>query len=340
MKAFRYLGARKAELVEIPQPTIHEGEALARVLGCGICATDVKTFLRGHPLIPPGTVLGHELVGEIVESRAEGVQPGMRVMIAPYLGCGQCALCRRGRYSLCERLFEAATEPGGFCEFVRIPPRIVAGGLHALPPTLDTNTATLAEPLACCYHGLDVVGLRPGESVLIIGDGPMGLLQTVAAREMGASRIIVAGKTPERLAWAAARADAVIDVARLDLRETALALNAGRGYERVMLSVAAPDLVEVGLALTARGGGLNVFAGLPRDARLSVDPFKIHYDEVSLVGTFGFGGPDFARAARALSAGALDLRGFITKTVGLDGIEAAFAESAAYQGIKTVVNLA
>ena len=208
--------------------------------------------------------------------------------------------------------------------------------MRRLSETDDLVALTLAEPLACCYHGFGALGLRAGDSVLIIGDGPMGLLQAALARHLGASTVTLAGMTPERLAWARTRADHVVDVSTVDLSEAVKAAGHAKGFDRVMVSIAQPDAVGLAISLAGRGGSVNLFAGLPRDTRLSVDAFRIHYEEVALVGTFGFGTPDFASAAEALATRALDLDGYITRTVALENLEGAFADSAAYRGIKTV----
>ncbi|MCX7841438.1 MAG: alcohol dehydrogenase catalytic domain-containing protein [Anaerolineae bacterium] len=157
MKVLKYLAPQHIEIAEVPPPDIAEGEVLVQTRACGICATDVKTFIRGHPLIQPGTVLGHEIAGVIAESRAPEWRVGERVVIAPYASCGECEFCRRAQFTLCESLWTAAVEPGGFSEFVRVPRRLVQTGMVRVPDHLDWETATLAEPLACCYHGLDAL---------------------------------------------------------------------------------------------------------------------------------------------------------------------------------------
>ncbi len=178
--------------------------------------------------------------------------------------------------------------------------------------------------------------LTRGDSLLIIGDGPMGLLQILAARALGASPIVIAGMTPERLAFAAPRADHVINVAEQNLRDTVMQLSNNAGFDKVMVSVGQAQVAEQAIALAARGGVVNLFAGLPSDAQLTIDPRKIHYDEVALVGSFGFSPSDFKRAVDAIISGALDTTGFITRTAALDELQGAFADSAAYRGIKMV----
>jgi len=309
------------------------------VRACGVCATDVKTFMRGHPHISPGTVLGHEMTGVIAESQAEGWQVGERVVVAPYVPCEKCLYCARGQYTLCENLFEVFAEPGGFGEYLRVPNRIVQKGLLRLPSEIDFTLGSLVEPIACSYHGLEALALKRGESFLIIGDGPMGLMQAILAREFGAAPVILAGMTPARFEVGARFVDHVIDVTTTNLRDEIKTLTNGAGIDKVMVSVGQTQVAEEALALVRRGGVINLFAGLPSNSRLSVDPGRIHYDQISLVGTFGFSHTHFARALESLTRNASDFARLITGTVTLAGLEQAFIDSSQYSGIKTVALL-
>lgn len=339
MKVLKYIEPRRVEISELPRPTIKNDEVLVRVQACGVCATDVKTFLRGHPHISPGAVLGHEMAGVIAESQTEDWNVGERVVVAPYVPCEECLYCSRGQYTLCERLFEAFAEPGGFSEYLRVPQRIVQKGLLRLPIEIDFNLGSLAEPIACSYHGLEAIALKRGESLLIIGDGPMGLMQAILAREFGASPIVLAGMTPTRLDIGAHLADRVIDVSKSNLPDEIKAMTNSAGVDKVMVSVGQTQVAEESIALVRRGGMINWFAGLPGGSRINIDPGRIHYDQVTLVGTFGFSHKHFARALESLTRHASDFTQLITGTVPLDGLEQAFIEGSQYAGIKTVAIL-
>jgi L-iditol 2-dehydrogenase len=329
VKVLKYIEPRKMVIADIARPEIADGEVLVQTHACGICATDVKTFMRGHPLIQAGTVLGHETSGIIVESKNQDWRAGDRVVVAPYAPCGQCEFCQRGQFTLCAHLWDAAIAPGGFSEFIRVPQRVVQQAMFHLPDSIDFVTASLVEPLACCYHGFDALQLKRGDSLLIIGDGPMGLMQTMIARTLGATPIVLAGMTPDRLTWGARHADCVINAAEKNVRDVI-----GAGVNKVMVSVGDPRVAEQAMEFVGRGGAINFFAGLPRDSRVTLDPNRIHYEQISLVGTFGFAPHHFKRAMDALAT--LDLAGLITRTVALDELENAFADSAAFRGIKTV----
>lgn len=336
MKAFRYYGPGQASLEEIPAPTIGPGEILVSIQACGVCGTDVKTFLRGHAKIPPGSVLGHEMAGVITESDNPDFSPGERVVVAPYAPCLACDACKRGHYSLCDRLFEEFPEPGGFAEVIRVPKRIISQGVLRIPDNLDYVTASLTEPLACCIHGLEAMDVQPGRSLLIIGDGPMGLLQAMLGKALGADSVILSGATPHRLDFARRVADMVVDASKEDLTAV-LARVAPGGVDKVVVSVANENVIHAAIPLIRKGGAINLFAGMPRDAMLTLPASRIHYDEITVLGTFGFWPAHFKRALALLASDDFVPSGFVTATVGLDGVLASLEAAGRYEGIKTVV---
>ena len=339
MKLWRYIGPQQLKLEESDIPHPGSGEVVIRITACGICATDLKTFSRGHPLIPVGAVLGHEIVGVIAELGASvsDWQVGDRVAVAPYLGCGECYFCQRGHFSLCEKLYETFIEPGGFAEFARVPPRLVQHGMFKLGANVNDSIGALFEPLACCLHGLSAIVLTARDSLLIIGDGAMGLLQAEIAHYLGAKPIIISGITPSRLERAQRATDAVIDPRATNLIEEVKRLTNGYGVDKVMLSVPDPRLVEDALQCAARGGIINIFAGLPSKESLTLSSYRIHYDEVRVLGTFGFGPDDFWRAVELVNAHALNLDGIVTRRVRFDDLLDALRTTSPERDIKSVM---
>ncbi len=339
MKMWRYFGPQQLHLEEGDAPHPGPGEVVVRIAACGICATDLKTYQRGHPLIPVGAVLGHEVVGIIAEL-GEGViqwHVNDRVAVAPYLSCGACHFCERGQFTLCEHLFDASLDPGGFAEFARVPPRLVQRGMFNLGAGVDDTIGTLFEPLACCIHGLHALELGHGDSLLIIGDGPMGLLQAEAARAMGAQPIIVSGLMAHRLARAQRVADAALNPGEVDLVAEVKHLTNGYGADKVILSVPDSRLVEDALKAVARGGAINLFAGMPSQSQLALSAYRLHYDEVRVFGTFGFGPDDFRQAVGMVSQNAVRLDGIVTRIVRFDEVDTAFRTASPERDIKSVV---
>ena len=338
MKAFRYYGPGQAAIEEIPTPIIGPNEILVDLKACGICGTDVKTYLHGHAKIPPGSVLGHEMAGIITASNHPNFSAGQRVVVAPYAPCLTCETCQRGYYSLCDNLFDTFPEPGGFAEILRVPKRIVEQGVLLLPDGLDMNTATLTEPIACCLHGLQAIDVQAGQSLLIIGDGPMGLLQAMVGKAMGADPVILSGITPHRLAYARQVADIVVDASTMDLA-TMIADSTPGGVDKIMLSVANENIIQTAFPLLHKGGAINIFAGMPGNSTVTLPINRIHYDEVTVKGTFGFWPQHFEQALALLASGTLIAPGFITATVRLEDVEPALKAAGLYEGIKTIVTI-
>jgi len=338
VKALKYYGPGNIRIEETLVPEPAKGEVLVAVEACGICATDIKTFQRGHPKIRPGSGLGHEISGIVVEAPAPSQwQRGARVVVAPYAPCGSCQQCLRGRYSLCPHLFDEALDPGGFSEFVRVPPRLVSQGMMAVPESLNSAAMCFAEPVACCLHAFSAVDVKPGESLFILGDGVMGLLQAQIGRWIGAHPVILSGMTPERLKVAASIADVVIDAGQEDVAAVVRRATDGQGADKVMVSVADVAAAQTALTVVRKGGAINLFAGMPTGSTLSLDMNRIHYDEVMLTGSFGFGPPDFAKAVELISSGKLDVMRLVTASVPLEETLSAMDKLAHQQGLKTIV---
>jgi L-iditol 2-dehydrogenase len=337
MKALRYYGPGNVEIEDLETPAPQPGEVLVRVKACGVCATDIKTVRRGHPKIKPGTVIGHEISGVIVAvNQVEGWKPGDRVAAAPYAPCGECDACQRGQFTLCDHLMDEGFNPGGFAEYIAIPPRIVKKGLFTVPEGLSLEHASLCEPLACSLHGLEALDISPRDRLLILGDGPMGLLQAEAARALGVRQIVMTGMIPARMERAARVVDTVIDASHENVAERVQQIYPG-GADKVMVSVGDATLAETAFKYVRKGGVVNLFAGLPREARLNIDPYQIHYDEVRLAGSFGLAPQHFQKALEFLATGKVNVTGIITATVPIQDVIEAIQDVAEYRGIKTVV---
>ncbi|MGH9682996.1 MAG: alcohol dehydrogenase catalytic domain-containing protein [Candidatus Acidiferrales bacterium] len=319
-------------------PKVISGEVLVAVEACGICATDVKTFLRGHPKIEPRSALGHEISGIVVEAPdSTRWNAGMRVTVAPYVPCGTCVQCQRHRYSLCPNLFNDRLDPGGFSEFVRVPRRLASEGMIALPDFLPPGAGCFGEPVACCLHAFNSIQVKEGESLVIIGDGVMGLLQVEIGRWLGARPIILSGMTPDRLAKACGVADIVVDARQMDVAAVVLRETAGEGADKVLVSVADLRAAQAAMKLVRKGGSINLFAGMPAGSTLEVDMNRIHYDEVVLTGSFGFGPKEFRLATEMILERKIDVARLVTSYVPLDQTVNALEKLARQEGLKTIV---
>jgi len=328
----------RAEWMEMEEPAIGPGEVLLRPLACGICTSDVKLVRAGYTG-GPRYALGHELVGEVVATgeRARW-QVGDRVAAAPYLPCGSCYYCLHGRPTLCPHLFENSLSPGGLAERVRIPRPLAERGLFPLPEGLPPAIAALAEPTGCSIQGVKDCGVTAGDAVLVVGDGPMGLLCAAVARAYGAALVVVAGLTPHRLAVAHEHyADAVVHVGEENLRERVAHLTGGRGADVVLAAVSNAEAVEAGLGALRRGGALNVFAGVPEGTTIPLDLRVVHYGQIRITGSFGVGLYHVAQALRLLASGQVDTASLVTATFPFEETLEALAYAMNRVGLKVVV---
>jgi len=290
VRALICLGPGQVELQERPVPEPGPGEVLLRVLAAGVCATDNKAMTRGHPRVRPPRVLGHEVVGEVAAlgPGVEGVSLGERVSLVPNFGCGWCPLCASGWTNLCPQGKAIGLDlDGAFAEYLLVPKEaVVQGNLLPLPRGVTPELGVLAEPLAAALSAQEALGVGPGDAVLIVGGGPMGLLNALAARARGAGWIALS----ERRAWRRALAERLgVDLA-LAPEETlsgVLKATGGRGVQAVTVTVPDPEAVRLGLALLAPLGRINLFAGFPAEKEeIVLKGNAIHYGNRSVVGTF------------------------------------------------------
>ena len=300
MRALVCEGPGHVALRELPEPEPAPGEVVVRVEATLTCGTDMKLVRRGHPKVPFPTVLGHEFCGRIARVGA-GVPlaVGERVTSAVTGACGACRDCREGRSNLCTTAFDHRVW-GTWAEYVRVPARIVSGGLLRVPENLAAVAAALLDPVASVLRGLGRLGDVKGRTALVLGAGPIALLFTILLRRRGAERVIVAARNAVRLAaHAAAGAETV--ASGEGLAERLRDRTAGRGADVVVEATGDRALAEEAPAFAARGGTVLLFSGLARDASLSVLAHRIHYDEVTLAGSFHYTADD-ARLALALLA--------------------------------------
>ncbi len=334
---------RVAELVDIgrvavrtaPVPAPGPGEARLRVRAVGLCGTDVKAFRRGHPYFKPPCVLGHEVVGTI-DALGHGAHvpaPGTRVVCAPYVECGVCALCRRGVGELCAAKSFVA---GALQEYLILPPDVLARATFPLPDSVRDDLATLAEPLACAMNGVERAGVRAGDRVLIVGGGPMGALLALLAGAV-TSHVVVSEVEPRRAARLAELGLRVTQPSGRPLEQELADAWGAPEADRVLIAVGDRGVVEEAIRRVAPGGSALVFGGLPKGDALSIDAFAVHYREVSIVGSFGFQIRHFREAVAWIAAhpGALD--GVVTRWVPFSAVADAFARAGDPDGLKTVV---
>jgi len=318
------------------KPEIGPGEVLLRTLAVGLCGTDLKAYRRGHPYFKPPCVLGHELVGRVT-ALGDGVLEvacGDRVACAPYAECGVCAMCRKGLAELCR---SKSFISGALQEYVRVPRDIASRGLVRLEPHVDDITATLVEPVACALNGVERAGVTSQSTVLVVGGGPMGALLGLISRSRGA-QVLVSEICEERGQKIENLGLLVVNPLRTSLSEEMRRTFDDEGADRVLVAVGDREVSEQAMAYANPGGTALLFGGLPSEERLSVDPFAIHYLELTLTGSFGFQLRHFHEAGRWIADHVAEARKLITGVVPFESIGEAFAEAEQTSGMKTVVS--
>lgn len=345
MKAAVFYSIGDIRVEEVPEPSLGPGEALLKVGAAGICGTDIRIFTTGHHRIPAGTrrILGHEFAGEIVAvgEGVSGLSPGMRVAVAPNIGCGVCPECVAGWTNLCEdyRAFGISLD-GAFAEYLRIPADAIRqGNVVPLPPSVPFDVAALAEPLSCCLNGQEAVRVGPGDGVLIIGAGPIGIMHLLLARLAGARYVVVSEVHPLRLEQARAHgADIAVNPREQDLRAVVMEISEGRGADVVIVAAPIAEGQQQALELAARRGRINFFGGLPKDQPYAtLNTNLIHYRQLVVTGTTGSNVRQFQVTVSLLAAERIRLDSLITTRLGLDQIAEGFSLSRSAQEMRIII---
>jgi len=334
VKAAVYTGVGKIEVLNLQCPEVDADSVLVRVKKVGICGTDIKTYKRGHPMFKPPCVLGHEFVGTVekVGQAMDTNLVGRTFVIAPYLECGKCELCQKGSPELCKNKIWIQ---GAFAEYVKVPKVLLERGGIELPADVDRNTATLTEPLACAMHGIERINPSKGDSILIVGAGPMGLLLGITLKNMGCT-VAVSELDDNRLHKVVQFQLKAIDAKTTTLSQ--LSKEKG-GFDHVIIATDSASVIPETLEIIHPGGKLQLFGGMPRSTRLELDPYHIHYREVDLIGSFGFSEKHFKRAFAEIKNDTESYSKLVTAEYELDKIEEAFAAAMDPKNIKVVVAL-
>lgn len=317
MRAVVVAGPRRLAVENVPDPTPEPGQAVLRVSACGICGSDLHLHQGGF--LPPGSIMGHEFSGEVVEAAGE-LRAGERVCALPVLSCGRCERCRSGLGMYCaeQRALGLGQAPGAFAEYVAIAPHEVV----RLPAGVDDAHGALVEPLAVALHALDVSALRPGERCVVIGAGPIGLALVLWARYRGAAEVIVSERAAGRRAMAERLgASRVVDPECEDLAAI-VAASAPGGADVVFEAVGARGLIQQCID-RVRFRGRVVVAGvcIPPD---TFQPSTAVLKEASLQFVLAYEKRDFERTVELLEQGRIRPGPMLSGRIGLDAVPAAF----------------
>lgn len=344
MKAATFYAPGDIRLEDVPEPQVSAGEVKIRVRNCSTCGTDVKIFHSGHPNMTPPQVMGHEIAGEIVAvgDGVEGWTVGDRVQVIAAIPDGTCPDCLAGRLSVCPHQLSMGYQfPGGFAEYMIVPNNVLrVDGLNRIPEGLSFAEASLAEPLACVLNGQELARVGAGDTVVVVGSGPIGCLHVRLARARGAARVILIDLNGARLAEAAelVKPDLAIDSSSTDPIAAVLEATGGRGADVVITAAASGIAQEQGLQMLARQGRLSLFGGLPKDRpNITVDSNLVHYRELTIVGVNGSSPLQNKRALELIASGAVPVDDLITHRLPLDRVLDAIDIVAKGEAIKVTI---
>lgn len=339
MKAARLYGVRDLRVEAVDDPRPGPGEALIRINACGVCPSDLRSYLAARsgsggltlPRIP-----GHEWTGVVEElgpsvEGAPTIQIGDRVVADWRYVCGQCYQCRRGVFNYCENLRRGVR--GGFAEYGVAP----LSQLRVIPDNVSFEEASFTEPLACIVQAHSYTQIGLGEDVVIVGAGPIGLLHLQVALSRG-GRVIVSDPLALRLEKARELgAHEVIDASRTDPVERVKELTEGRGANAVIVAVGAAEPLRQGIAMGAINGWVNFFAGTYPPQEIPIDPNVIHYRQLRVTGSHDFTPHHFTTALRLIQFGMVRVTPLISHRFELDAVRDAFETTAGRTGLKSMV---
>ena len=298
MKAARLYAPGDLRVEELPKPEPAPGDVLVQIEVALTDGTDLKTFRRGHPLLAQTSPapFGHEFCGLV---------DGRRVVAANSAPCGVCDGCERG-----EQCRDLVFMSGAYADWLVVPERIAAVNLHEVPAGIAPEVAAMIEPLACCLRGVERAGIHPGDTVAILGAGPIGLMLSACVADAGGWPVIVGGR----------------DERRPLISEFGAEPGDGRGAD-VVIEAAGTDRAWFDAEELVRPGGTVVmFGGLPRDARPAIDAYRLHYEELTIRGSFHHTPATVRAALGFLGSGAYPWQKLVTHQVGLGQLPALFAD--------------
>lgn len=344
MKSIQYWGPGDIRLEEVSVKPLEDGEVLVKVESALTCGTDVKTYRRGHPVlikqIPSG--FGHEFAG-VVEKLGKNVEGqtefkvGDRVVAANSAPCGECFYCKKEEYNLCENLHLLN---GAYAEYITVPERIVKKNMLKLPDGLSFDKAAFCEPLANVVHGVERTEIKAGQTVGIIGIGPIGLMFAKLAKLKGA-KVIAAGRNPLKLKLAKefSQADEVIDLTKYQNPEKIFMslTEEGKGLDVAVECVGLPSIWERMFSLVRPGGTVHFFGGCKSGSTVTFDTTRMHYGDIKMISVFHHTPQYFRQALDLIASGDIDVEKLITDTIGLEDVQNALEKHIAGEAIKFLV---
>jgi L-iditol 2-dehydrogenase len=343
MKAAVYLDKDKMEIQEIPIPSLDADSVLVKVEACAVCGSDIRIFHHGNSRVKPPQVLGHEAAGVVVEPGANVTRfkKGDRVAIGADVPCGECSFCEAGIGNNCQINYAMGYQfAGSFAEYVLLNKTVVNfGPVHTIPNGMGWDEAALAEPLACVLNAVELTNIRLGDTVVIIGAGPIGCMIIPIAYMSGASKVIVVQRSRPRMEAAKKfNADVYICSCEEDPIKRVLEETGGLGADVIFTANPSPESHADALKMAKNRARINLFGGLAAGSTVTLDTNIIHYKELVVLGAHGSLPRHHRQAIDLIAAGRPDIKPYISHHFPLDKIKEAFEAAEGHKGMRVVVH--
>lgn len=341
MKAAMFYDIGDVRYEETDVPEIGPGDILVKVGTALTCGTDVKTFKRGHPVLIQNapTPFGHEYAGTVEEvgKDVNRFEAGMRVVATNSAPCGTCFFCKRGKPNLCNQLKNSLVN-GAYAEYIRVPAPVVEWNTHEIPDSLAFRDAALTEPLACVVHGIEEGHIELGDTVAVIGAGPIGQMLIMLAKKSGASAVIASDLSEMRRTYARkAGADVVLDPSQENPVERVREETEGYGADVVIEAVGLPTTWEQAVDMTRDAGTTILFGGAASGTTFEVDTVRFHYGQLTIKGVFHLTPKHVEQALKLLISGDIDTDVLITHEMPLKDVEKALELMAKGESMKVAI---
>jgi len=324
MRAAMYYSIDDIRIEDVPAPGIRSDEILVEMKACGICGSDfMEWYLKGRAPL----VLGHEPAGIVVKAgeKVKNFKIGDRVFVHHHVACLTCHYCLQGAYTMCKNFSQTNINPGGFAEYFRVPAPNLQIDTLTIPDHLSFEEATLIEPTACCIRALNRCNVKPGDTVVIIGDGPSGIIHAMLSRNLGASQVIVSGLQRYRLEVAKrVGADLTIDPRGEDFMEGVKEATGGRGADIVIATAPNIEALSAGMKVCRRGGTVCVFAPTPPGKPMRIRPHSLFFSEINVIPSYSTSHIETRMALSLISSGRIEVKEIITHRFPLNRIDDAF----------------
>lgn len=346
MKAAYLVGPTTFDLRHTPIPALPEDGLLLQVKACGVCGSDLRRWKEGPQSGTLPVIAGHEIAGLVmaVGKQVQGFQTGDRLAVAPDVHCGQCFYCKRGLYNLCNHLNLIGITPGfdgGLAEVMLLREDMLQGGIvHIIPERLSYVEAALAEPLSSVLASHEEAGTTLGQTVVVLGGGPIGCLHIAVAQARGARAILSEPNETRRKLAERFNPEGIVDPLTQDLKAEVLRRTHDRGAELVICANGVAETHLQATEIVRKRGRVVLFGGLPRSNPMTtLNGNRIHYDEVTVTGAFSYHPRHHEMALEVIEHGGVRSEDVVTHTFNIDQVDLAFQTAASAAALKVMVQM-